>query len=294
MKKITLLIFALCWIRGSYAQYLVIDNSSSGGYEIPFQDTVLHCYAQYPNASYVNYYLDLDGDSINDIRFYLYDWFNVHLWSTSIISVSTFNNFYVHIDTSYIEYYQTFISGLVVDTFRKTTIIKKYNWGDTIHYSNENLLSHGAPLSTRYYHYGPPGMLSQNIDAFWGDTSYIVFTKSQGKDFILYYLKIEVGSEYDNTLSLISAKTNIVPDEIPQTTIELPEDYIFPNPTKEVFYFKEGCDLIEIYSLQGTLVVKENLSITRNFFNVSQLRKGFYFVYLRKNETKFLTKLIKL
>jgi hypothetical protein len=61
-----------------------------------------------------------------------------------------------------------------------------------------------------------------------------------------------------------------------------------------VFYFKEGCYLIEIYSLQGTLVVKENLSITRNFFNVSQLRKGFYFVYLRKNETKFLTKLIKL
>lgn len=276
-------------ISQSNAQYLVINDSISGGVNIPFQDTLLSSVDPMSGScTALNYYVDLDQDSINDIEFHL-ECSMGGFGSFYKMIISTLNDFLVHRDTSFVEHFQYIgTNGQAQDTTRKTPIVRKYVWGDTI-YNNQNLLSTEEYLL--HYSFGNyPPCIYHNIDAFLEDTSYIAFSKSNLDIFSIYYVKIKV--PYMTLLELISAKTDDLSSDI--IVKELFSNYIFPNPATEVIHFKEGFDSIEIYTLQGTLLVKENLSNTRNLLNVAGLQSGFYIVNLQKDEFRFLTKFLKL
>ena len=278
----------LIWNGLLSAQYLVINNSTSGGINIPFQDTLLSSLDPvWGYCTNLNYNVDLDNYSTNDVDFSL-ECYVGGMGSYYKMYISTLNNFSVHINTSFEEHFQYIDSLGIHDTTRNTAIIRKYFWADTI-YANQNLESTGNYLLYQSYGYYP-SCVYNNIDAFLGDTSYIAFTKNDGNTVSLYYLKIYVPSKYK--LELISAKTNEQSGDINDN--ELLSNYIFPNPAKEGIRFKEGYDFVEIYTLQGTLVIKENLSNTQNLFDISQLNRGFYIVNLKKNETNFFNKLMKL
>jgi hypothetical protein len=165
-----------------------------------------------------------------------------------------------------------------------TSVVKKYQLGDTI-YKNQCILSTQEKLL--YYSLGnDPVCVFNNIDLFLEDTSYIVFEKSNGD---LYYLKIFI--PYKSTLELIYAKTSDQTFGIDEN--DLLQNSIYPNPATELINFKKDFDLIEIYNIQGTLLIEKNESYTQNTIDISSLKSGFYIVILKKDSAKYLTKLIK-
>ena len=128
---------------------------------------------------------------------------------------------------------------------------------------------------------------NNNINLFFLDTAYIVFENSTGD---LYYLKIFVSSK--SSIHLFSAKSNVQGVGINEQKAQ--QNYIFPNPATEIIYLKQDFDMAEIYSIEGTLLVKENFLGFGDYMNISTLPKGIYLVRLTKNEFTYLSKLVKL
>lgn len=262
------------------AQYLVIPE----GNNIPFQDTILYSVDPISGSCYssgIDYDIDLDQDSISDIDFHL-ECYMGGMGSSSEISLTSFNDFSIHVDTGYIEHYQFHDSvGQTQDATRKKSVVRKYNLGDTI-FSMQNLLDTAEIL----YHYShgnyPSPCVYNNIDLFLGDTSYISFEKSNGN---LYYLKIYLQAGF----KLIYAKTNTQINEN-----ELLENVIFPNPATDVIHLNKSYDFIEIYSAQGTLLTDKNEPGTQKTIDISYLEKGFYIVVLKKDQSRYITKLLKI
>jgi len=282
MKRIMTFILFMFSIGQTTAQYLVISE----GNNIPFQDTILSSIDPiWGSCTSVNYNIDLDQDSISDIDFYL-ECYMGGMGSYYEMSLTSFNNFSIHVDTSYIEHFQYIDSvGQVHDTTRKTSVVRKYNLGDTI-FGMQNFF--GTEEKLLHYSFGNyPSCVYNNIDLFLEDTSYISFEKSNGD---LYYLKIYVPLRSE--LELIYAKTNIQTNGINEN--ELSENCIFPNPAKQIINFRKAYDLIGIYTMQGTLLIEKNLQDTQKTLDISYLKSGFYVVIIKTDSNRNITKLLKL
>ncbi|OYT16414.1 MAG: hypothetical protein B7C24_07885, partial [Bacteroidetes bacterium 4572_77] len=200
-------------------------NTSSGGNNIPFQDTILSSRDMWGSCSSFNYNFDLDQDSIPDLDFHLQCYMG-GMGDSDKMTLTSFNDFSIHVDTSYIEHFQ-FIDadGQVHDTTRKRPVVRKYNLSDTI-FGNQGFLATSEKLlfySIGYY----PSCVDNNIDLFLKDTSYIAFEKSNGD---LYYLKIYMHSKSE--LEIMFAKTNAQTNDINE--YKLSENNIFPNPANKV------------------------------------------------------------
>jgi hypothetical protein len=284
MKRIPIFFLFLLLIGQIKGQNIVIDHPVLGGFTIPFEDTIISSYNE-SGCTTSNYYVDLDWDSNHDIRFYLTCYMG-GIGNGYEMTLFTLNNFSIHVDTTYFEHFQ-FIdtSGIVNDSIRRSSVVKKYNSGDPI-YNHQNILSSEEKLL--YYSSGNyPPCVYNNINLFFQDTSYIAFENSTGN---LYYLKIFVSSK--SSIHLFSAKSNVQGVFINEQKFE--QNYIFPNPATEIIYLKEDFDMVAIYSIQGTLLVKENFFGARDYMNISTLPKGIYLVRLTKNESTYLSKLVKL
>ena len=268
------------------AQYLIAGYPpDSGGYIIPFQDTLLSSTNSWGNCTASHYYFDLDQDSIMDVDFYL-DCYLGGYGGSWEMSVTCFNDFSVHVDPSYEEHVQFIDStGQVQDITRITPVVKKYNLGDTI-FNNQTVLATNKRLLYTVHGEYPPCVYN-NINLFLGDTSYIAFEKSNSD---LYYFKIYVPNKYN--LKLIYERSNTPYLSI--NNIQLQENYIFPNPAKEIINFKKTFDLIEIYTLQGTLLIEKYLTDNQKTLDISFLKSGLYIVILKKGSAGYITKLIKL
>lgn len=289
MKKLLSLAIMLIWNQLIIGQYIVIDTTYLGGMSIPFQDTLISSIdPDMGSCISTDYFLDLDQDDNSDVKFHL----ECHMGgmgSSYKIYISTLNSYSIHVDTNYQEYYQYLVEGVgAVDTVRTVTVVKKYNWGDTI-FSDQNSLSTGDYL-LRYSFGNYPPCIYNKIDLFLYDTSYIAFTKNDGNTPSIYYLKIYVKNY--SKVALISAKTNAQPNYVDEK--ELLSNHVFPNPVAEEIFFKGEYNLAEIYTMQGTLILKENISTTENSIDVSELQGGFYIILLKNNNKKLLDTFIKL
>lgn len=287
MKNISILTIVFLWSGLLIGQYLVIDSTNFGGISIPFQDTTISSKEEGFCTTTV-YYADLDQDTINDVKFFLECYMGG--WGQNYyMSITPQNIFSVHIDTNYLENFQYVDSnGTVQDSVRKRTVIKKYMWGDTI-YANQ-LSSTNTIWLLRYIWGYINGVVYENIDLFLEDTSYIAFTKNNEQNSSIYYLKIYVPSK--TRLKLISAKTDDPLSSIDEK-ISSP-DLIFPNPVSEKIYFKGSYDIVEIFTLQGNLILSERVSNTQEFLDVSWMQSGYYIIKLKNENTEVITKIIKL
>ena len=285
MKLITTFIFLLFFcIVQTNAQYLVAGYTSSGGNYIPFQDTILSSIDPiWGSCTSEHYYFDfdLDQDSNPDIEFDLQCYWG-GMGSYNNISLTSFNDFSIHVDTNYVEHAQFLDSlGQAHNTSRITPVVRKYNRGDTI-FNNQDMLATEEKLL--HYSVGySPSCVYNNINLFFEDTSYIALEKS---NLDLYYLKIYVPDA--STLELIYAKTNA---EISGSN---ENDILFPNPAKEIINFKKAVDLISVYTVQGTLLIEKNLIDTQKPLDISYLKSGFYIVILKADSKRYITKLLKL
>lgn len=283
MKRITTILFLIHIVGQTNAQYLVIGDSNLGGNNIPFQDTIISSYDSMGCSSF-NYYLDIDQDSIPDIHFYL-DCYIGGLGNSFEISLTTSNDFSIHIDTSYIEHFQFINSnGQVQDTTRRTSVVKKYNFGDTIFSNQVFCNTEGTLLNYSSGHYPP--CVYNNVVLFLEDTSYIALEKSNGD---LFYFKIYMCNK--STLELIHGKTNALLSIGELTTLQ---SHIFPNPATNVIHFKDNYDSIEIYSTEGTLLIERKKLGAHKNIDISSLKSGFYIVVLKKDKYSYTTKLLKM
>jgi hypothetical protein len=285
MKTLKLFpVFLLCsmWLWG---QDIVIGHASMSGVEIPLTDTALTSFVN-GYCGTTTYLLDIDRDSVDDIEFYL-DCYMGGQGSYKNMKITTFNNFIVHMDSNYMHYHQYYENYQVHDTVTRATVVKKYARGDTIRVDEYAL--GGTSTMLKISQGNDPLCQYNNINLFVGDTSYIAFTKTSGNDARIYYIKIHIPSPY--YLHLISAKTN---EATATDEKEMMTDLLFPNPATGRVYLRGAYDVAEVYSMQGTLLLRQALDETNNFIDVSAIRPGHYIVRLKKDRNEATVKFIKL
>ncbi len=298
MKKASVFVLAALIYGSIFGQFLIIDDPDLGGDNIPFQDTVLFIPVGWGNGDSTLYYIDLDQDTINDVKFRLYGTTG-STFHVKQISISAFNGFAVHIDTCYLDssYYQFPDSTILID-IDTVTFVRKYNTGDTISNNHPSTSMRTNMLLWSWAYTGWPDYIGHTVGHFASDTSYIAFSKINGQSSSIYYLKVfmeetPIGYPPPNFLFLLSAKTN---DDIlygikgnSKST-----NMIYPNPVSDNIYLKGKYDYFEIHTLQGTLVRAGIINENQNVLDVSGIRKGYYILSLRHENTKYTTKFIKL
>ena len=69
---------------------------------------------------------------------------------------------------------------------------------------------------------------------------------------------------------------------------------LYPNPVEDILYFKSDFEItnIKIFTIDGKLI-ESNVSLSENHINVSNLKKGIYFVEFMQNEKLIRNKIIK-
>lgn len=289
MKKTSILIAIILINLSMQGQFVIINDTIHGGNIIPFQDTILNNYPCDWN-DFTTYYIDLDQDTINDIKFEVYCEYD-GVFFLDYIKVSTLSDFSFHIDTNYIDssYYDFGDSIILIDVFKRT-VVKKYNSGDTI-YENSLSTSEETFLSMFSYTYtGWPDQINGNVCHFLGDTSYIAFIKNNGQSEYIYYFKVFV-QDY-SIIQLISAKSNdIIYSGNAETRIQ--NGAIYPNPVEEKIFFLGDFSFYEIYTLQGISIQSGWIIDTQNSIIVSDIPHGLYILKLRNKEIEYNAKFIK-
>jgi Secretion system C-terminal sorting domain len=255
------------------SSFLIIGNSSLGGYNVPFQDTAIF---QSSSSCTANYAVDLNQDSIADVNFYLVRYLG-GFYSYFQIFPTTFNDFSMHVDNNYVEHYQYLsATGGAIDTTRITSVIKKYSNGDTL-YSTQSSLSTASTL-LNYYRSSYPPCTYNNINLFAGDTANIAFEQNNGD---LYYIKIYSNS-FGNVV-LIEVKTNSV-NFAPRANIN-----ISPNPASDHLLVKIPEKLMgapfTIYDSSGRIMKSGTLMQEEQVIEIWDLEKGMY-VFKINNETQ--------
>ena len=175
MKRLIFLSICILFQTYTIGQYVIINDSLEGGNSIPFHDTTISLWT----SSAVDYFIDLDQDSIDDVLFEISLQIGSSFGIEGYTSVSTFNDFSVHVDTNYLDYhYYIYLDTIVVFDTTRRTVVKKYNPGDTI-YPNHISTSTNTYLS--YYRYKDTEIptVYGEVNHFFYNTSYIAFTKIQ-------------------------------------------------------------------------------------------------------------------
>ncbi len=276
------------WVYGQNP--VIVDDPVYGGFPIPFSDTLLD--STYPNSGGncldwpLEYYLDLDMDSVNDIMIQM-ECYMGGLGSDHRIGFYSFGDFETIIDTNFMTTYQDVDSlGQVYSWYGKYSIAKPYFAGDTISLQQESRqeLTEIYDVSIGY----DPLCYYTNVDDYLQDTIFIAFKKKSDVTSI-YYLKIYI--EYNTLLHLISAKTN---DPLMLSVNKLPlQRVITPNPVTDGFYIHGNYKQIQLYSFNGSLVFNKVLNHDNGFVNISFLPNGLYFAKLTSEEHSVVVKIVK-
>jgi hypothetical protein len=283
MKTFQILIIIFLWNGVAIGQNIIINDFALGGINIPFHDTSIYYY------NYVDddYLIDLDGNGTDDVMFsYKGDVGGPYNYRE--ISITTYNEFDVHLDTNYFapaEFIDT--NGTLVSVLTKYTVINNYLPSDTLFYNAYSSNQKTYLLNTAWTGYGT-SIQWENINYIYGDTSYIGFTKDDGQSLSLYYIQVFINSSYIN---LISAKTNDITFSIAEKSKKSYNFY--PNPASNFINIDEDYKMFEIYTLQGCLILTGNISVTNNSLNISSLRSGYYLLKLKNNTNEVITKFIK-
>ena len=206
MKRLLFLSFCLILHACIIGQYVVINNTSLGGANLPFNTVYLSPESLYGchDTEYLD--IDLDKDSLIDTRFTSTCSIGGPYQSGSL-TIETFNNFHVQVDTNF----QTLIS-YVNDTFaiitelRKVPVPKKYLLNDTIYQNAYSWDSTETKIGAYSWTYYSQEITWIDIDYFEGDTTYIALTKSDGNYNSIYYFQVYVHNYY--AMTLLSVKTN--------------------------------------------------------------------------------------
>lgn len=290
MKTVAVVFLLFFWIGFLSAQMLVVNSDSSVGVFVPVQDTSISSINPETALCALNeYHLDLDQDSMYDVTFSL----NCYMsgWMTDYsMTITPLNNFTIHLDTNYIEYFQyiDWDTGHIRDTTRKTSVVKKYFLGDTIYDTFLSTMQETTLL--KYNWVFEPRYVGSDIDLFLGDTSYIAFTKDHGNLLSLYCVKIYI--PYRGNLQIISAKTNDKAIGIHENLVA--SNYIYPNPVVDKINIRKGCAVIEIYSYQGELINKTILANAQTELDLSWLNSGFFIIRLHYAGYDVVNKFVKL
>lgn len=281
-NEITFVLITLLFSSTLFGQFLVIGDGEQGGVYLPFQDTIINA----PFSGSVNYYLDLDQDLNNDIRFSFSNYWG-GMSNEEGLFVETYGDFAVLVDTAYQEYYQDpNVQGL--DTVRTITVVQKYNLNDTVF--DEHMSSYEIEYMHRYVNvYDPPHIYS-NINLFEGDASFIAFTKETENESFLFYIKVQIlnfsqfqlfyAKSNDNTLSIEEEK--------------LITNNVYPNPTRGLLFTNNVFESAMIYNSQGSLVMEKQSSTSSKEIDITALPSGIYFLNLESREGDSRTKFLKL
>ena len=288
MKYLYLFLPILLMHSFSFSQnYVIINNPVQGGFELPLQDTLILSHDDVGCLDgIVYYYVDLDNDDNSDVQFILSCYMGGE-GAESWIRVSSFGDFQTVLNTDYQANAQYIGNdGLVHDTVYTYTVVKKYMDGDTICTDEPSWVE---PTIIAAFDEGyDPEAIYMNIDQFIGDTAYMAFYKLDGNNTWIYYMNVYIPSFTE--INLISAYAN---DQV--LSIVEPKNgksYISPNPVVDKITIAGNFDHMDLYSLQGILLISQEIS-GNNRVDISSLPKGLYFAKLKSNKTEIVQKIMK-
>ena len=198
------------------------------------------------------------------------------LGSSFDIKVKSFGDFKIHSDTNYIEHFQYIaLGGIVTDTSRTRSIVRKYILGDVVQ-SGEATLSTELPIYS-VSHGNFPSCTYTNIQPVLSDTFFIA-VESATLDVYCFKLANPIPTK----LELFSIRSSVSP---------LKDVLIFPNPSADKLFFDKAYAEVDIYNSFGTLVMSQ--AAVYDFMDVSSLSNGAYWVSVNDNGTLMKAKFVK-
>ncbi len=276
MRKFVWILGTILFWSFHVCAQVVIDSSIWSGYTVPFRDTALSSISSSASCMSSAFSVDLNGDSNADVEFFVMCAMG-GLGSSYDISVKSYADFYIHSDTTYIEYFQYIApGGIVTDTSRTRSIVRKYVWGDAVQ-GGEAALSSDLPIYS-YSHGNFPGCTYTNIQPVLSDTFYIT-VESATHDVFCFKL----ANPNPTKLQLFSIRSSVSP---------LNGILVFPNPSENQLFFNKAYTAVDIYNSFGALVMTQ-----ANVFeslDVSSLSNGSYWVSVNDNGVVRKAKFVKL
>lgn len=249
------------------AQNLVVDVGSNM-FALPW---MTHDLSAFENGSCnaKTFEFDLNKDGKIDLEFSLSC--TQSGWGSSAnVQVTTSNGFYVHIDTAYLEYYQTFdTNNELIDTTRLSTVAQKYLSGDTL----TNSLKSTIGLVSQYSWTYNQNMVTSNVSQFLLQTAFLVFENDEGQFFVL---KIYMPSR--SVLHILDAQTNAPLDYFQDI-------WFYPNPVNDVLTIFEPFEEAVIYTLAGAIVATYSSSNANFEIDLNHLAQGVYILAIRNEGT---------
>ncbi len=292
-KKTFVTAFLMFFNGLTFAQYVVIENSDMSGENIQLQDTLLMPVDPLERTCLpdgTEYYMDLDNDNIKDVKFRLFCERTPEINNYSI-SVTTYNDFNVHIDNDHIEHFQYIDpeTNTVCDSVRNTPVVKRYDRGDTIYYntnaSNGPIYMHNMTVES----FQVVVCVVDNIYLFAGMVGYVAFTKNVSGSKCIYYIKMSLSTEQG--LQLMSAKTDDITYGIEDKVSS--SDVVFPNPASDKIRMAESYDRVEIYSLHGSIIMIVEQTERHDHIDISGIPNGYYILIGSNEKKKTVSKLLK-
>jgi len=106
---------------------------------------------------------------------------------------------------------------------------------------------------------------------------------NEGEPEVLYYL-IE-----DNTITLLGETNTLGTQE--NTLAKL---ILYPNPINNLLHINYNEELLlEIFDIQGKVLIKKKLRLGENEINMARLASGYYFIKITNNENQVVKKVLK-
>ena len=276
MIKHLFVFLAFVFVSSKLQAQFIIDSSSSSGYFVPFNEVRLNSFTDYMHCTSKTYPIDLTHDSITDVEIFVSCYMG-GFGNDHNISIRTYNNFYIHSNTSYLMNFQYIgTNGIAVDTSTTTPVVKKYEWGDTVK-SGQSALSTNLPIY-RHSQGNSPLCTYSNIYPFLNDTAYIVLETSASE---LFYIKISNPNINEITLHSINS-----------SALYLNNIIVYPNPAFETIHFDHSYKKVQIVDNYGCVVMNQ-LDVYENM-DVSSLLDGIYWIFAEDDEKTLKTKLVKI
>jgi len=259
---------------------VIIDDPVNGGFQVPMKDTIISSYDQFGCGTH-EYFLDLDGDSVPDVGFWLHCYIG-GMGSNSDIAVTSYGGFGAVVDTAFmspVSYIDS--TGNIADTILPFVVADRFSSGDTVPPDLPSQQDKTTILSISTGNF-PTLIYFRKIDHFIGDTCFIAFYKQDGPDTWIYYLKVFVENKYK--IRLMAARTNDIKLTVPP--VQPSPVLVYPNPAAGFLTIAGDVEKAGIYAVSGILLngkttIPNGGELT---MDVSALPDGIYFARVQMKD----------
>jgi hypothetical protein len=266
MKNILFILICIIGFSSIRSQNKILAGNTLSYYSDINPDTLINYVSNYPYNSSESYFIDMNGDLVNDLKIYAY-WGATMVMASMGITITALNSSSMILFGRREAVYNTYMQYWMVDSVAKPLIL-----GDTIN-------TDSAVWSSKLFLTGSYSMTGSGISVtdFVGSSDLYVGIKFTASDTVFGWIRVNCPSSNKCYLKDFSASSEL-------TTIKKSvanDFFIFPNPASNKIQIASSTQKIKeigITDLNGIKIKSFPFMKIEKEIDVSDLEAGIYFL----------------